>query len=197
MEIDNTNLHNYIKIYDDILRKEQLNNFIRICDNRKEFNQASIVGSKENPNRIDRKIRDVQAWDLGNMGVESRTDIYWANYFCFQITNHLKKYAGEIGMDAGNESIISMQLLKYENNGHYRFHVDHGKAVPRTISCIFFVNDNYKGGELAFKFPGSSQELVIEKKSNRLIIWPSNFLYPHAVKPVTEGIRYSVVAWAL
>ena len=24
-----------------------------------------------------------------------------------------------------------------------------------------------------------------------------NFLYPHTVKPVTKGIRYSVVAWAL
>ena len=32
---------------------------------------------------------------------------------------------------------------------------------------------------------------------NRMIIWPSTFLYPHTVKPVTKGTRYSVVAWAL
>ena len=38
---------------------------------------------------------------------------------------------------------------------------------------------------------------TVEKKANRMIIWPSNFLYPHSVKPVTEGIRYSVVSWAL
>ena len=31
---------------------------------------------------------------------------------------------------------------------------------------------------------------------NRLIIWPSNFLFPHSVLPVTKGLRYSVVAWA-
>ncbi len=197
MEINNQSLQDYIRIYDNILRKEQLNNFVKICSDRKEFNQATIIGSKENPNRIDKKIRNVQAWDLGNMRIESRTDIYWANYFAFQFTKYLKKYSEEIGITTGNGSITSMQLLKYENYGHYNFHVDHGKEVPRTFSCIFFVNDNYKGGELAFKFPNSLQEINIEKKSNRLIIWPSNFLYPHAVKPVTEGVRYSVVAWAL
>ena len=46
-------------------------------------------------------------------------------------------------------------------------------------------------------YRGEFRELIIEKKSNRMIVWPSNFLYPHAVKPVTEGIRYSIVSWAL
>jgi hypothetical protein len=197
MEIGNKSLNDYIRIYDNIFREEHLNNFIRVCNNRKQFEPASIVGTEENPIIVDKKIRNVQAWDLANIGVESRTDVYWANYFCFIITKHLRKYSKEIGMNASNESITTMQLLKYENNGHYNFHVDHGKSIPRTFSCIFFVNDNYKGGELVFKYPGSTEELIVEKKSNRLIIWPSNFLYPHAVKPVTEGVRYSVVAWAL
>ena len=28
-----------------------------------------------------------------------------------------------------------------------------------------------------------------------LIMFPSNFLYPHQVSPIKKGIRYSVVAW--
>lgn len=164
MEISNQSLHDYIKIYDNIFKEDQLNNFVKLCNDRKEFNQAVIMGSKENPNIVDKKIRNVEVWDLANIGVESRTDVYWANYFCFIITKHLRKYSEEIGMNASNESITTMQLLKYENNGHYNFHVDHGKPYPRTLSCIFFVNDNYKGGELVFKFPGSYQELNIEKK---------------------------------
>ena len=59
------------------------------------------------------------------------------------------------------------------------------------------VNENYKGGELCFKYPKIDKITTIEKKENRMVIWPSNFLYPHMVKPVTEGERYSVVAWAL
>ena len=31
----------------------------------------------------------------------------------------------------------------------------------------------------------------------RLIIWPSNFMFPHRVNPVIKGTRYSIVAWAV
>ena len=61
---------------------------------------------------------------------------------------------------------------------------------------MVFINDNYEGGELVFKYPNSEDTTKIDKKKNRIIIWPSNFLYPHSVFPVTKGERYSVVAWA-
>ena len=69
--------------------------------------------------------------------------------------------------------------------------------MHRIYSCVFLINDDYEGGELAFKYPKSDEILKVEKKKNRLIIFPSNFLYPHTVLPVTKGERYSVVAWAL
>ena len=28
-----------------------------------------------------------------------------------------------------------------------------------------------------------------------ILIFPSNFIYPHVVKPVTKGIRYSFISW--
>ena len=40
-----------------------------------------------------------------------------------------------------------------------------------------------------------SSELILPSEPNSLIMWPSNFIYQHAVKPVTEGERYSVVSW--
>ena len=57
--------------------------------------------------------------------------------------------------------------------------------------------DDYEGGDLCFKDIKNNQELIIEKQKNRLIVWPSNFMYPHSVKPVTKGTRYSVVSWAV
>tara|TARA_R100001086_G_C11726335_1_gene228360 strand:+ start:92 stop:673 length:582 start_codon:yes stop_codon:yes gene_type:complete len=189
---------NYIKIYDNVLKKETLKNFLKVCESRKEFLDAAVVvDSRKDCTIVDKKVRDVKVWNLVNLKEKSRTNVFWANFFCFLITNYFKTYGKEIGMTHTNEQVQSIQLLKYENNGHYEFHIDHGKQTPRTFSCIFFVNENYKGGELCFKFPGSKEESIVEKKSNRLIIWPSNFLYPHAVKPVTEGVRYSVVSWAL
>jgi len=197
MEITDAHLLNYIRIYDDVLNKKTLDVFLKICKKEPDFNEAGITHSKEKPNFINKKIRDVKSWNLINMGEESRTKIFWANYFCFTFNKFLKIYANDNQMPEQNWSIEDIQVLRYEKNGKYNFHVDHGALVPRTMSCIYFVNNDYQGGELCFKFPGMEKELIIDKKENRMIVWPSNFLYPHAVKPVTEGIRYSVVSWAL
>jgi predicted 2-oxoglutarate/Fe(II)-dependent dioxygenase YbiX len=35
----------------------------------------------------------------------------------------------------------------------------------------------------------------IKFKAGDLIIFPSIFLYPHLVKPVKKGTRYSFVSW--
>ena len=70
------------------------------------------------------------------------------------------------------------------------------RLLIEVMSCIYFINDDYEGGDLHFKYPNSDDVTVIQKKRNRIIVWPSNFLYPHSVKEVTKGERYSVVAWA-
>ena len=50
--------------------------------------------------------------------------------------------------------------------------------------------DDYKGGEFIM-----FDDYEIKFKAGDLIIFPSVFLYPHLVKPVKKGIRYSFVSW--
>ena len=57
------------------------------------------------------------------------------------------------------------------------------------------MNNDYEGGDLTWSMHG--KEFMRSKtKPNSMIIWPSSFLYPHGVEPVTKGTRYSIVAWA-
>jgi len=28
-----------------------------------------------------------------------------------------------------------------------------------------------------------------------IVFFPSNFMYPHSIEPITKGTRYSIVAW--
>ena len=35
----------------------------------------------------------------------------------------------------------------------------------------------------------------IKLNAGDLVIFPSNFLYPHKISPVTDGVRYSYVSW--
>ena len=83
------------------------------------------------------------------------------------------------------------ELLKYNAGGFYITHTDSFKDRPRAVSCSFALNDDYEGGEFAF----FDRELVYKLKKGSCIMFPSNFMYPHEIMPVTSGTRYSIVTW--
>ena len=63
------------------------------------------------------------------------------------------------------------------------------KGIP-ILSIIGILNDDYEGGELIM-----CEDKKLDTKKGDLIIFPSNFLYPHKITPVTKGVRYSYVSW--
>ena len=64
------------------------------------------------------------------------------------------------------------------------------RGIP-ILSIVAVLNDNYEGGEFIM-----FDDYEIKFKAGDLIIFPSVFLYPHLVKPVKKGTRYSFVSWA-
>jgi hypothetical protein len=56
----------------------------------------------------------------------------------------------------------------------------------REVSSVFYWNDNYDGGEIAFP----KQSLHIKPTAGMLILFPSTNEFPHKVLPVTKGLRY-------
>jgi hypothetical protein len=82
-------------------------------------------------------------------------------------------------------------LLRYKEGQFYTTHTDSFKNRPRAVSCSFALNNDYEGGEFAF----FDRELVYNLKKGSCIMFPSNFMYPHKIMPVTSGTRYSIVTW--
>mgnify|MGYP003111580338 CR=1 FL=1 len=100
------------------------------------------------------------------------------------------------------ESCEPMQISKYEENGHYDFHLDgngftrynmpenkflHNKT--RKLSMTIVLNEDYEGGEFEF----FDEKRLIKEKLGTVIVFPSYMI--HRVKPVTKGTRYSLVVW--
>jgi predicted 2-oxoglutarate/Fe(II)-dependent dioxygenase YbiX len=83
------------------------------------------------------------------------------------------------------------ELLCYREGQFYTTHTDSFKDRPRAVSCSFALNDDYEGGEFAF----FDRELVYKLKKGSCIMFPSNFMYPHEIMPVTNGTRYSIITW--
>lgn len=89
----------------------------------------------------------------------------------------------------GHES-MTFQLTEYTKNGFYDWHKDYyetGRLIRKT-SYITLLNDDFFGGAVEFENYGE-----IELNIGDCVSF-SPHLY-HQVKPVTEGIRYSLVAW--
>lgn len=107
----------------------------------------------------------------------------------------------------------SCQFTKYETGQYYGWHTDswakeyrehnninyNGKTRKLSVSVLLSDPSDYKGGDLQFK--NKMQEEGDELweppslKKGSIIVFPS-FIW-HRVKPVTDGIRYSLVLWNL
>ena len=113
------------------------------------------------------------------------TLVKWANKASFQDAGIL---LSDKGFENGvQKNVRNTKTLSLNNKSSSLTNVHYCMLVGRT--CM--------DGELMFRDPNGENEMAIKPKSSRLIIWPSSFMYPHTVKPVIEGTRYSVVAWAV
>jgi len=187
-------IKNFIKIYDEVLPWSLISNLIRFA-HVSNFSEAKIGGGDKN--NVNFNVRRTYTLPLTNTS-NSISITHWFNLLGFFFQKNLRQYKFDLNIiDYDYREIFDIEILKYENTGFYTWHVDHFATIPRTMSCILLLNNDYEGGNLCFRNPDGSGEWEVEVKPNRMIIWPSNFLFPHTVKPVTKGKRYSVVAWAL
>jgi PKHD-type hydroxylase len=109
----------------------------------------------------------------------------------------------------------SCQFTKYKLNQFYDWHCDswespynepndltkHGKIRKLSVTCSLSDPKDYEGGELEFDFRNTDPDKPSIRKcaeiSERgsIVVFPSHVW--HRVKPVTKGIRYSLVIWNL
>ena len=89
------------------------------------------------------------------------------------------------------QSDSGYSLLRYKENQFIGEHIDASGRSPRELSCSIILNDNYVGGEFSF----FNNQKKYDLKKGDLIMFPSNFMYPHEVLPVTQGVRYSIITW--
>jgi predicted 2-oxoglutarate/Fe(II)-dependent dioxygenase YbiX len=91
-----------------------------------------------------------------------------------------------------------LRFNRYNEDRLMALHCDHIhsmfdgniKGIP-TMTFLLMLNDDFDGGEFIM-----FDDKEIKMKEGTAVIFPSNFLYPHFVKPVTRGVRYSCVSWA-
>jgi len=78
-------------------------------------------------------------------------------------------------------------LTKWSKGSKMSAHVDTDSQKHQHIVCMYYINDNYDGGEISFPDYGVN----IKPKSNSLVMFPGNENYIHEVCEVSSGFRYT------
>jgi hypothetical protein len=188
MEIDK-----FIKVYDDCFEVEKVASLVKYATNKIKFQDAGTIGLDPKKPTVEKTIRNTEVYGF-NMDSDSLTSMHWGHYLRRIVSNCFHRYNKEFKTSA--TVISSVEILKYKEGGFYKIHTDHHASIPRTLSVIIFLNNDYEGGELNFHNVFNDEIYqTIKPSPGRCVMWPSNFIYPHSVSSVTKGTRYAIVSW--
>jgi predicted 2-oxoglutarate/Fe(II)-dependent dioxygenase YbiX len=173
----------------EVLSVDACNQILGEYANAEDWQDANI-GAHNNTDKTFRSSNIIHVSKVGvinkNLDTRKRLDALIFNAATVAIAEYTKRFPYcWVQEDTGYD------LLRYKEGGFYREHVDHFKENSRAVSCSFALNDGYEGGEFSF-FNGTIDHRI---PKGAALMFPSNFLFPHAIKPVTSGTRYAIVTW--
>jgi hypothetical protein len=187
-------LESNILLWKNVISKENCNTIIKLIEENSDWQNAKI-GNKENT-KEDMSYRSNKVDYLtSRFGVNS--NIYWChNTIGYGIKKVLEETIKEYKY---NENFLDyfvsqdegFQVLKYEKGQFYKTHLDSSKENGRVLSVLLYLNEDYEGGETYFP----RQDMKIKGEQGDVLLFPSNYCYPHSAEEILNGIKYSVVTW--
>jgi PKHD-type hydroxylase len=154
--------------------------------------------------------------ELKNIQKKRKSDIVWINdaWIYKEIHPYIHQANASAGWNFQWDFTESCQFTEYKKGQYYDWHCDsnetpydkledvnsHGKIRKLSMTLCLTEPEEYEGGDLEFAFhdlDGNKQPKICEeiRPKGSLIVFPS-FVW-HRVKPVTKGIRHSLVCWNL
>jgi Rps23 Pro-64 3,4-dihydroxylase Tpa1-like proline 4-hydroxylase len=142
-------------------------------------------------NGLNKDVRNVKGYHLN---FNTPTDLFYWNYIKKEIERLYFFYKGKFPKMMSSK-INQIDLLKYSPGGKYEVHTDHFTTTNRALSIIINLNNEYEGGDLIFTDQKEKEIKRLKLGKGSIVFFPSNFMYPHSIQPITKGTRYSIVSW--
>jgi|TARA_A100001391_G_scaffold157570_1_gene115848 predicted 2-oxoglutarate/Fe(II)-dependent dioxygenase YbiX len=168
----------------NIISKDFINKIIPLTNHKaKDYLKIGIGLRKE--------YRNVKGYQLN---FTTPTNVFYWNFIKKEIERIYTFYKAKFPK-MSSVKINQIDLLKYTPGGKYEIHTDHYTSTPRHLSIIINLNDTYEGGDLIFTDQQNKEIKRLKLDKGSIVFFPSNFMYPHSIQPITKGTRYSIVAW--
>ncbi len=208
------NLSNYFWYFSGVLTPKFCDDVIKYANAQKET--MAITGGYGRDRDLSKKPLNKQ--EVLDLKRKRNSDLVWLNdtWIYKELHPYVHKANAMAGWNFDWNRSESCQFTKYKLNQYYDWHQDtwpkpynhpgrrdHGMIRKLSVTCQLTDGSEYKGGELEFDFRNYDPQMRDETKHLRkateilprgsMIVFPS-FLW-HRVKPVTKGVRYSLVLW--
>ena len=176
--------------------------------------QLALTGGQANKFNKDKTLSDN---DLKDLKKKRDSNVVWLSdrWIYKEIQPYIHQANKLAGWNFDWDFSEACQFTKYKLNQFYDWHCDsweapyanpdnkdsNGKIRKLSVTCSLSSPEDYEGGELEFDFrnmePGKSTVRKCDeiKSKGSIVVFPSHVW--HRVKPVTKGIRYSLVIWNL
>lgn len=184
------NLQDYVKRYNNFIDQETLEGVLKeIKDAKWEEHQFYQPGTNS---MVSFENELSVSFSNGNYAQQLNKKLWFA------IEQYVLKDFESFGdWFSGWNGYNYVRFNKYDQNTQMKLHCDHihtlfdgeRKGVP-ILTVLGALNDDYEGGE--FIMFGDQK---VDMPAGSVLIFPSTFMYPHEVKPVKSGVRYSYVSW--
>ncbi|HAT67090.1 MAG TPA: hypothetical protein DCS66_21270 [Flavobacteriaceae bacterium] len=117
-------------------------------------------------------------------------------YILKPVSEAVKQYTEKLKTGKIISFFSDIRFNRYKSGTLMASHIDHihslfdgeCKGVP-VLSIVGVLNDDFEGGDFICR------EKKIPLKEGDVLIFPSCFMFPHEVKEITSGARYSFVMW--
>jgi hypothetical protein len=189
------NLSYYVKSYkllDDIVCNQTIDELKKSEDEQTNAWQQHTFYNAKNESYATRS--GDQELDISYVNTSTRPIIMDKIWQAFYL------YASDLGFPWWNswQGYSLVRFNRYKETRLMAEHCDHihslfdgeRKGIP-VVTALGLLNNDYEGGDLVMW-----QDKPLSFEPGEIKVFPSNFLYPHRIDPVTEGTRYSFVSWA-
>lgn len=183
-------LQDYVKVYRNFVDKDFCQNIVDVVS-QSEWTQHQFYNPTKNI--VHSYDDDLFTYSDNSDNSQKLNELIW-HCISRYILEDFKDFKGWFSGWTGHSLV---RYNKYTPNTCMHLHCDHIhslfdgaiKGVP-ILSVLGSLNNDYEGGELIM-----FGDKKIELNAGDIMVFPSNFMYPHEVKKVTSGIRYSYVSW--
>ena len=107
-----------------------------------------------------------------------------------------EKFLSELKKKTKEKIYITTKLGRRVRGTLYKKGYKHNPMEEFVDRSLINLNTDYEGGELLFYYPHNQKPYSkVNLNTGDLIMFPSNFMYPHSIEPIVSGTRYSIVCW--